>query len=264
MKKELQDRAISNEREYFEERISKRKLDLSTALSWIQPSLQNEPASNHFATFSKAFLDLLSPLTTNEFPATFHFDIPRLTNFRKDFRDLISVQLCLLLYRELAMSLHPNRLPPSESAFNALRLEIWIIISDLPDISKYAVAAPSLAVQIALRATQHSTSTAKTPSSALVSTAQRWIETNVEETSSKIFMLAEKRVQEYFLRHFINAQASCAPQAALRACESEGRNVWAVGTETAMWLLAERMHRVAAFHWTVFGEVYIRSVNVEV
>lgn len=68
---------------------------------------------------------------------------------------------------------------------------------------------------------------------------------------------------EYFEHHLVTTQEHCGAQTALRGCE-EGKVVWALGTETAMWLLAERMHRVAAFHWAVFGEVYVRSVNVGV
>lgn len=206
-------------------------------------------------------MNLLSPSCLLQFPSTFLFDLPRLTNFRKDFRDLISVQLCLLLYRELAVSLHPTSTPPSESSFNSLRLEIWSLLCDLPETTKYAIAAPSLAVQIALRAAQHSQPTAVVPQSNLVNVAQRWIDLNVVEIGGKMFTLAEKRVQEYFVEQLVSAQTICIAQTPLRSCECEGRIVWAIGTESAMWLLGERMHRVAAFHWTVFGDVYIKGAE---
>ena len=76
-----------------------------------------------------------------------------------------------------------------------------------------------------------------------------------------MFALAEKRVQEYFVDHLVSAQTCCIAQTQLRSCESEGRVMWAIGTESAMWLLGERMHRVAVFHWTVFGDVYIKGVK---
>src|SRR5947207_6653283 len=206
-------------------------------------------------------MNLLSPSSSIQFPSTFVFDVPRLNNFRKDFRDLISVQLCLLLYRELAMSLSPTSTPPSDSSFNALRLEIWSILCDLPEPTKYRVASPSLAVQIALRALQHSQPTAVVPPTHLVSVAQRWIDLNVAETTGKMFTLAEKRVQEFFVEHLFSAQTSCIAQTPLRSCECEGRIIWATGTESAMWLLGERMHRVAAFHWTIFGDIYVKGAE---
>jgi hypothetical protein len=206
-------------------------------------------------------VNLLSPSSSYQFPATFLFDVARLNNFRKDFRDLISVQLCLLLYRELAMSFHPNSTPPPDPSFNALRLEIWSLLCDLQESTKYAVASPSLAVQIALRATQHSRPTAVVPAAHLVNVAQSWIDINIVQTIGKLFILAEKRVQQYFIEHLVSAQGTCVPQTPLRGCECEGKIVWAVGTETAMWLLGERMHRVAAFHWAVFGDLYIKSVE---
>jgi len=198
-----------------------------------------------------------------DFPSTFLFDVPRLNNFRKDFRDLISVQLCLLLYRELSVSLHPTSPPPPESSFNALRLEIWSILCDLPESTKYTLASPSLAVQIALRATQHANPAATVPAANLVSVAQKWIDLNIGQTDGKMFALAEKRVQSYFVEHLVLAQGTCVAQTPLRGCECEGRIVWAIGTETAMWLLGERMHRVAAFHWTVFGDTYVKGAAAE-
>jgi hypothetical protein len=258
MKKDLQDRAITNEREYFDDRIAKGKIDLATVINWIEPYMEAD-SNQPFSAFSKSVLDVLSPSSSTAFPATFLFDVPRLTNFRKDFRDLVSVQLCLLLYRELAMSMHPSSLAPADPSFNALRLEIWSILSDIPETTKYTVASSSLAVQIALRATQHRTSSAVVPPAHLVTLAQRWIELNISNTESKIFSLAEQRVHEYFVKHLVEAQRNCIPQAPLRACECEGSIIWAVGTETAMWLLAERIHRVASFHWMVFGPVYVKG-----
>jgi len=260
MKKDLQDRAVANEREYFEERIAKGKIDLDPVIDWIKPALLADLPLSHFTRFSKAFVRLLSPSSSSvQIPSTFLFDGPLLANFRKDFRDLISVQLCLLLYRELSMSLHPASKPPPDSSFNALRLEIWSLLCDLPEPTKYSLASPSLAVQIALRAVQHSQPTTTVPPSHFVNIAQRWIDQNVVETTGKMFSLSEKRVQEYFVEHLVSAQGCCIPQTPLRGCECEGRIVWAIGTETAMWLLGERMHRVAAFHWTVFGDLYIKG-----
>jgi len=256
MKKDLQDRAVVNEREYFDDRISKGKIDLAPVIDWLRPSFEN---GSSFSAFTSAFIELLSPSSADRIPATFLFDIPRLNNFRRDFRDLISVQLCLLLYRELSMSMHPSSTSPSLHSFNNLRLEIWALLSELPESTKYAEASASLAVQIALRATQHSQPTATVPASHLVTIAERWIRQNIANAESKIFTLAQRRVVEYFEHHLTKAQEYCGAQTALRGCD-EGKVVWALGTETAMWLLAERMHRVAAFHWTVFGEVYVRSV----
>jgi T-complex protein 11 len=202
-------------------------------------------------------VSLLSPASSIQIPTTFLFDIPRLNNFRKDFRDLISVQLCLLLYRELAVSLHPASAPPSFASFNSLRLEIWALLSDLPETDKYRQESHSLAVQIALRAAQHDQPSATVPPAHVVALARNWIDVNIAETTSKIFTLAEKRVIDFFVEHIVAAQGPCLPQTPLRNCECEGRIVWAMGTETAMWLLGERMHRVASFHWTVFGDIYI-------
>ena len=53
MKKDLQDRAVSNEREYFEDRILKRKLDLKPVIDWIKPSFQADPTLNPFTSFSQ-------------------------------------------------------------------------------------------------------------------------------------------------------------------------------------------------------------------
>jgi hypothetical protein len=62
MKKELQERAVSNEREYFEDRILKRKLDLKLVIDWITPSFQADPSLNPFTSFSQG---IFSPYYSN-------------------------------------------------------------------------------------------------------------------------------------------------------------------------------------------------------
>jgi T-complex protein 11 len=270
MKGELQERAVANEREYFQDRIAKRKLDLNEVIDWIKPSFESD-STNRFASFSNgtfsfnstliiAFVNLLIPSAEISLPSTFLFDFARLNNFKKDFRDLISMQLCLLLYRELSVSLHSQNTPPTNSSFNALRLEIWSLLCEHNDLTKYTLTSESLAIQIALRASQHANPNTSLPPSHLVKLAQSWIDLNVSNPTSKIFTLAEVRVTKYLVDHIISSNGT-SPQTALRGCECEGKIVWATGTETAMWLLAERMHRVAAFHWAVFGDIYIDSIN---
>jgi hypothetical protein len=53
MKKDLQDRAVSNEREYFNDRIAKGKIDLTPVIEWIKPSFEANPPLNPFTSFSK-------------------------------------------------------------------------------------------------------------------------------------------------------------------------------------------------------------------
>jgi len=59
MKKDLQERAVSNEREYFEDRVSKHKIDLSPVIQWIKPVLQDDASHNHFKAFSNGISRLL-------------------------------------------------------------------------------------------------------------------------------------------------------------------------------------------------------------
>jgi hypothetical protein len=53
MKKDLQDRAVSNERDYFDERIMKGKIDLTQVIDWLKPSFQASLPSQSFTAFSK-------------------------------------------------------------------------------------------------------------------------------------------------------------------------------------------------------------------
>lgn len=56
MKKDLQDRAVLNEREYFDDRIAKSKVDLVPVIDWIKPSFRADPSLNPFTAFSKGML----------------------------------------------------------------------------------------------------------------------------------------------------------------------------------------------------------------
>ena len=54
MKKDLQDRAVPNEREYFDDRLAKGKLNLTPVIDWIKPSFQGDSSSfDPFTSFSK-------------------------------------------------------------------------------------------------------------------------------------------------------------------------------------------------------------------
>jgi hypothetical protein len=52
LKKDLQDRAVSNEREYFEDRIAKGKIDLTAVINWMEPYIE-ENSTQPFTAFSK-------------------------------------------------------------------------------------------------------------------------------------------------------------------------------------------------------------------
>jgi hypothetical protein len=56
MKKELQDRAVSNERDYFDDRVAKGKINLAAVIDWIKPPFQNQ--SNPFTAFSQGNIRL--------------------------------------------------------------------------------------------------------------------------------------------------------------------------------------------------------------
>lgn len=272
MTKDLQDRAVSNEQEYFSNLIRKGRFDLKPAIDWIKLSFQSNSSLHPFTSFLQgipsgntilmiAFVNLISPSSFIQFPETFRFDILRLTGSRKDFKDLISIQLCLLLYRELTISLSTASAPPSDSSFTTLRLKIWSLLCDLPDDTKFSDTSLCLANEIALHAVQHRQPTAVVPPSHLVNLSQRWIEINVADTASKLFSLGEKRVQDFIVEHLVSAETCCLAQTPLRDCPCEGKIVWAIGTEAAMWLLGERIHRVARFHWAVFGDIYCKCAQ---
>ena len=59
MKKDLQDRAVSNEREYFDDRIMKGKIDLTPVLDWLKPSFQQSSQPQAFTAFSKGIISLI-------------------------------------------------------------------------------------------------------------------------------------------------------------------------------------------------------------
>ena len=56
MKKDLQDRAVSNEQEYFNGRIANGKIDPTPVIEWIKPSFEAAPSLAPFNSFSKGAL----------------------------------------------------------------------------------------------------------------------------------------------------------------------------------------------------------------
>ncbi|KUJ12051.1 Tcp11-domain-containing protein [Mollisia scopiformis] len=105
------------EQKFFMKKIAMGRVDIAGAHAWFKrasalPDIPNLDPSTHSQgntwDFIKALVNLTLPSKSELFPHTFLFDEERLTKLRSDMLDLINLEICMKLYRDLDV---PSRNP---------------------------------------------------------------------------------------------------------------------------------------------------------
>ncbi|KAM9916505.1 hypothetical protein OXX59_009925, partial [Metschnikowia pulcherrima] len=109
--------AVEFERDYFNQLVSHGKIDISDSLKWFCSNQRKESQSfagndstvdDYKSVLASSIIDLLSCRNmATEFPSTLAFDHTRLVLLRADVRQLVCVQLCIVLFKQLITSYEP-------------------------------------------------------------------------------------------------------------------------------------------------------------
>ncbi|KAH3681851.1 hypothetical protein WICPIJ_007157 [Wickerhamomyces pijperi] len=151
--------AVEFERGYFQEIVSRGKLDISNSITWFR-SFQKPQSDSQSPNSSMidAILSLLScSKMINEFPTTLIFDHSRLIMLRASVRQLVCLQLCTTLYRQLVFK-HVTD-PRSRMSLtgsdklDSLKKEIIAIITDDNGNIKWTRNISDIALHLATKAT---------------------------------------------------------------------------------------------------------------
>lgn len=164
--------AVEFEKDYFSQLISHRKLDINDLLKWYYRSYHKKydsmktifqvssPSSTSQNVFLRNFLissilDLLScRKMVNEFPSTLAFDHTRLILLRADIRQLVCIQLCVVLYKQLIFN-NASKLTIAEKTkallsetINKIQEEILSIVTDDNGTIKWTRNVNAIALQL--------------------------------------------------------------------------------------------------------------------
>lgn len=260
--------AVDFEKDYFHQLIINSKIDISDLLKWfyklyhkkcekfskLLPSGKSEEDQKKLM-LSSSIMDLLSCRNmATEFPSTLAFDHTRLVLLRADVRQLVCVQLCIVLYKQLLVN-YPNASGyRSESCkpsnINKIQEEILAIVRDDNGNVKWTRNIQSIALQLVKNAvTNPLTGKMDELPQPMVSFANSWLIKQIQPIS-EVYGLMEEKIFKDLLIEVINlSNASSAPSAIANKNVSE------------MSSIAHRISTLVKFHWSVFGNYYTDYFN---
>lgn len=271
------------EKDYFDQLINHGKIDITDSLKWyyrnyhkksdIAKLLNKEnmlDAEQSKAIIVSAIIDLLSCRNmATEFPLTLAFDHTRLVLLRADVRQLVCVQLCVVLYKQL---LH-NYLPAA--AYRAtsykpenltkVQEEILAIVTDDNGNVKWTRNVQAIALQLVKNVVTNPLTgkqvTNNLPQS-MVDFSYNWLIKQIQPNSDVYGLMEDKIFKELLTEIVVNLNFDGAITASSLSNDlklsSAGKSK---KSDLEMVSIASRISTLVKFHWSVFGEYYTNYVK---
>lgn len=214
----LVETAVDFERDYFTQMIARRNMSIKDSLLWFCGSVQTHfdkemgtiaqedfiNAPNCLRNISiNAIVKLLSCREmVSDFPSSLSFDHLRLILLRADVRQLVCLQICLYLYKQLVATYNKDAVKRSrlltKGCLNDVKREILAVITDENGNVKWTRNIPSIAVQLAKRATMDLSASSlsnnlATPPESIVNFAHSWLLKQTQPRSD-VYGLMEERI----------------------------------------------------------------------
>ncbi|CAN3372560.1 hypothetical protein DIURU_004945 [Diutina rugosa] len=264
--------AVDFEREYFQSLISHNKIYIDDSLTWFYKKYSQAIKSGDVRpddysdttlkpVIISSIIDLLSCRhMATEFPTTLAFDHTRLVLLRADVRQLVCVQLCSVLYRQLAAK-KPSRLAPS--VISQVQQEILSIVTDDNGNIKWTKNIQAIALQL-VKNVVSSPATAvssKLPQD-VVDFAYHWLIKHIQP-SSPVYGLMESKVFKDLLSEIMITIDEEAPALAASQSSSQHTSSAPAKSESSeLKNIAQRISTLGKFHWSVFGCNYTEYIKM--
>ncbi|ABN67893.2 high copy suppressor of a cyclic AMP-dependent protein kinase mutant [Scheffersomyces stipitis CBS 6054] len=264
--------AVDFERDYFQTLISHQKININDSLNWFYKkfikkasSMEDcsEPTedrhindSNLKPVIISSIIDLLScRQMATEFPSTLAFDHTRLVLLRADVRQLVCVQLCIVLYKQLVINAKKPTSLLAAANISKVQQEILAIVTDDNGNIKWTKNISSISLQLVknLSAGSNSNANLSLPQD-LVEFSYNWLSKHIQP-NSEVYGLMEAKIFKELLNEImtiINTEdTTIAPvsPATPDASNTELKNI------------AMRISTLVKFHWNVFGNYYIDHIK---
>ncbi|KAK6462788.1 putative Sok1 protein [Scheffersomyces coipomensis] len=312
--------AVDFERDYFQTLINHHKININDSLNWFYKKVykkfeSTKESSNSMIKFPEVIDDaLLKPIIISsiidllscrqmatEFPSTLAFDHTRLVLLRADVRQLVCVQLCMVLYKQLIiMSTKSNPMLTktllSNSNILKVQQEILAIVTDDNGNIKWTKNVNAISLQL-VRNLQDPNSNVeidfKNLSSNLIEFSYNWLIKHIQP-KSEVYGLMEIKVFKSLLSEIIiiinNTSTTTTSnkdendlllQQSMNNMQSTfatNVNSTTVTTTTATTTttpanatsttelknIALRISTLVKFHWSVFGNYYIDHIKSQI
>lgn len=267
--------AVEFERDYFMQMISRCKLDISDSINWFKNNDKELKLNNNEISPSKVLissvLNLLScSKMVSEFPSCLAFDHSRLIVLRANVRQLVCLQICSVLYRQLVLSNNSSKDKLNKKSLNLLKKEIMAIVTDDDGNIKWTRNIGSIALQIVRRSMDDEN---KIPNDSQINMAFNWL---IKQTqpSSQVYSLMELKTFNIIKEKIDELELNSNPLNSNSNSIKDLTNLIPVsGSDNAINLksndtakeddeddingVSSRIALLCKFHWNVFGSYYI-------
>lgn len=259
--------AVDFEKDYFTQLISHCKIDISDSLKWFAKNYSKKKAAHPAqdpldlkAFISSSIIDLLSCRNmATEFPSTLAFDHTRLVFLRADVRQLVCVQLCIVLYKQLLFNYAPSAAYRQESLkldnINKVQEEILAIVTDDNGNVKWTRNVQAVSLQLVKNATTNpltNKSVVTNLPSSMIEFSCNWLIKQIQP-SSDVYGLMEEKIFKGLLHEVVSTvdvDAQLTPVSMPEESTNKKKN------NTEMNNIASRIATLVKFHWSVFGTYY--------
>ncbi|CCG83270.1 putative CAMP-mediated signaling protein Sok1 [Taphrina deformans PYCC 5710] len=247
--------SIEFEKSWFLRKYHTGVQSIESGKSWFQatlPAIETQTSSlDYRACFSKGYTSLFSASAQkSQIPTTFNFDTSRIMSLKKDVRELVYLNLSLLIFKQTNKTC-------TVAELSAIKVELLTLMSTELSRSteRWVDAVPNIALQI-LRSSQGSSSNhTPLPSGKDLQFVISWLTTHMNEKST-IFSMVEARVLAalnklvYHELTVVSTNGQKEPSTIdwglLESSRNEVQNV------------SRRMAAVAEYHWKVHGSNYVQ------
>jgi hypothetical protein len=221
--------AVEFEKDYFSQLIGHHKLDIADLLKWFAAAAGATAAGAGAskaamrASLTLAILGLLlCRKMVNEFPLTLAFDHTRLILLRADIRQLVCIQLCVVLYKQLVFNNAAEMSAAAKAAalltdtISRVQEEVLSIVTDDNGTIKWTRNVRAILLQLVRNA--YGASHLSQP---MVDFLYSWLMKQIQPTSQVYGLMEEKIFKELAaeiaLQLAASGGATGAPAAALSA-----------------------------------------------
>lgn len=274
--------AVDFERDYFNQLINHCKIDISDSLKWFYKSYTKkvDPANQikeskdsevFTSLITSSIIDLLSCRNmATEFPSTLAFDHTRLVLLRADVRQLVCVQLCIVLYKQLLAN-YPHaaayRLVSSKPEnITKVQEEILAIVTDNNGNIKWTRNVQLIALQLVKKVVTNPNTGDQSVSNLpqpLIDFSYNWLIKQIQPNSD-VYGLMEDKIFKELLSEIMRLNSAEGTILASnlnteQAKQNTGAKLKKADSELAS--ISSRISTLVKFHWSVFGEYYSDYCN---
>lgn len=278
--------AVDFEKDYFSQLIQHAKIDINDSLRWFYKSYLKDNANLEpffDSTVSKTddknlklvavagLINLLSCRNmATDFPSTLAFDHTRLILLRADIRQLVCVQLCVILYKQLVFNHYQNvgdrnqYLQPK--VIQKIQEEVLAIVTDDNGNVKWTRNVNAIAIQLTKNVVTPISPTATQNLSSLpqsmIEFGCGWLMKQIQP-GSDVYGLMEEKIFKEVLTEVNSTLKKLDTDSKISLNDSKNDNSFnkAKNAGTEMLNIAHRIATLVRFHWSVFGTHYREYLN---